>query len=58
VKIPLADFAAGGANLGSITQISVGVGNPAAPVMSGDGMVVVDNIRVVKPDPEPEPVTE
>jgi hypothetical protein len=51
VKVPLADFA--GANLGAVTQISVGVGNPSAPMMGGDGMVLVDNVRVVKPEPEP-----
>jgi hypothetical protein len=51
VKVPLTEFA--GVNLGAIAQVSVGVGNPNAPVATGDGMVIIDSIFVVKPEPEP-----
>jgi hypothetical protein len=53
VKVPLADFA--GVNLSAVSQISIGVGNPASPMATGDGMIIVDNIRVVKPEPVEEP---
>jgi hypothetical protein len=58
VKIPLADFAASGANLASVRQVIIGVGNRNNPVATGDGLIFIDNIRVLKPDPEPEPVVE
>jgi hypothetical protein len=47
-KIPLTEFA--GVNLGAVSQMIVGVGNRATPTPGGDGLVYVDNIRVVKPD--------
>jgi hypothetical protein len=51
VKIPLVDFA--GVNLGSVRQMIIGVGNRGNPAATGDGLLFIDNIRVLKPEAEP-----
>jgi hypothetical protein len=51
VKIPLSDFA--GVNLGSVQQMIIGVGNRDNPVATGDGLLFIDNIRVLRPEAEP-----
>jgi hypothetical protein len=48
-KVPLSDFA--GVNLGSVRQMIIGVGDRNAPTLGGDGLVYIDTIRVVKPEP-------
>ena len=34
----------------------VGVGNRTVPIADGDGMILVDDIHVVKPEEEPNDV--
>lgn len=48
-KIPLSDVAAAGVNTSAIKKMYVGVGNRNAPAPDGSGMVLVDDIQVVKP---------
>ena len=48
-KIALADF--DGVGLNAVKKMVLGIGNPDAPVPDGSGMVLYDDIRVVKPVP-------
>jgi len=52
-KIPLADLA--DASLNAVKKMILGVGNPDIPVADGTGMVLFDDIRVVRPEPVEEP---
>ncbi|MBN1513406.1 MAG: hypothetical protein JXB13_15420, partial [Phycisphaerae bacterium] len=55
-KIPLADFA--NISLNAVKKMVLGIGTPDAPVPDGNGMVLYDDIRVVKPVPvEPNDVS-
>jgi len=53
-KIPLADFT--GVNPGAIRKMYIGVGSRTAPIADGNGMILVDDIQVVKPAEEPNDV--
>jgi len=53
-KIPLADFA--GVSVNAIRKMYVGVGNRTVPIADGAGMILVDDIHVVKPEEEPNDV--
>jgi len=56
-KIPLADF--DGVSLNAVKKMVLGVGNPDVAVPDGNGAVFYDDIRVVKPAPDPnEAATE
>ena len=48
-KIPLTDFA--GISLNAVKKMVLGVGNADAPAPDGSGMVLYDDIRVLKPAP-------
>jgi len=48
-KIPLADF--DNVSLSAVKKMVLGIGNAAAPVPDGSGMVLYDDIRAVKPAP-------
>jgi len=48
-KIPLTDF--DGVSLNAVKKTVLGIGNPDAAVPDGSGMVLVDDIFVVKPAP-------
>lgn len=49
--ISLADFAAQGANLASVSSLSIGFGDKANPVAGGDGHVFFDDIRLSRSEP-------
>jgi len=51
--IPLADFV--GVNTAAVKKVYIGVGNRTAPTPDGAGMVLIDDIRVYKPEPVAEP---
>jgi len=54
--IPLQAFADQGINLSNIDKIAIGLGtrgNMATP--GGSGKIFIDDIRLLKPDPEPQP---
>jgi len=51
--IPLIDFV--GMNPAAVRKVYIGVGNRTAPVPDGAGMVLIDDIRVYKPEPVAEP---
>lgn len=53
-KIPLADFT--GVSAGAIRKVYVGVGSRTVPIADGSGMILVDDIHVVKPAEEPNDV--
>jgi len=56
-KIPLTDF--DGVSLNAVKKIALGIGNPDVSTPDGDGVVFYDDIRVVKPAPDPnEAATE
>ncbi len=46
-KIPLSEFT--GVNVGAIKKMYIGVGNRTAPVKDGNGVLYIDDIRVMKP---------
>jgi hypothetical protein len=52
-RMPLSDFA--GVNLTKVKKLYLGVGNPQNAVADGAGRIFIDDIRVVKPAPAPEP---
>ncbi len=45
--IPLSQF--NGVNTSAVTKMFIGVGNRANPKADGAGMVLIDNVRVIKP---------
>jgi len=50
-KIPLSEFSSAGVNLAAVKKMTLGVGRRTAPVADGDGMMLIDDIRVVLPAP-------
>jgi len=57
--ISLSEFSSAGVNLAAVRKMYMGVGDRSAPMLDGDGVVFIDDIRVTRPAPEPdEPVGE
>jgi len=48
-KIPLSEFAGDGVNLAAVKKMYIGVGDRNVATPDGSGMILVDDIRVVKP---------
>ena len=53
--IPLQVFAAQGLNLANVNTISIGLGDKNNVSAGGSGVVYIDDIRLYRPAPEPEP---
>ena len=51
--IDLTEFA--GVDLTNVNAITIGIGTKNAPAASGQGTMYFDDIRLLRPDPEPEP---
>ena len=49
--IALSEFASAGVNLGSVTKLTLGVGNRSAPTAGGTGKLHIDDIRLIKVGP-------
>ena len=48
VDIPLADISAQGVNLAKIMRMRIGIGDPTDPKPCGAGLLLIDDIRVIK----------
>ncbi len=52
-KVPLADLA--GVNMTRVEKLYLGVGHRNSPAPDGAGRIYIDDIRVTRPEPTPEP---
>jgi len=50
-RIPLSEFSNAGVNLAAVKKMVIGVGSRNGGVPGGTGVIFVDDIRVVKPEP-------
>jgi hypothetical protein len=48
-KIPLTDFTDEGLNMAAVKKIVIGLGSRTNPAAGGEGLIYVDDIRVVLP---------
>jgi hypothetical protein len=54
-KIPLSEFSNAGVNLAAVKEMVIGIGARNGGTPGGTGVIFVDDIRVVKPEPVEEP---
>ena len=50
-EIPVSEFAEAGVNLAAVKRMVIGLGDPDAPVAGGTGLLLIDDIRILKPAP-------
>ena len=52
--IPLSEFTDHGVDVTAVTKMCIGLGNQAAPTAGGGGLIFIDDIWVIKPEPAQE----
>ncbi|MBN2128964.1 MAG: LamG domain-containing protein [Sedimentisphaerales bacterium] len=50
--LPLSDLTDAGVNVTAVKKVSIGVGDPSAASADGSGMILVDDVQVIKPPAE------
>ena len=53
-EIPLSEFTDRGVDVTAVTKMCIGLGNQAAPTAGGGGLIFIDDIWVIKPEPAQE----